>query len=334
MSLILDALKKSEQDRKSGKDNRAIPNAPQAAPSPDFSAGAQHGKKKWPLILVIGLILGAGGYWLNRGEAPEPPAKSVVQQAPKPAPEKPAPPAPSPAPETPPVTTSKPAALPTAEAYDERGWEAISKGLYNQAGSDFDQALKMEPGFVHARFGRAWTHEKQGRYDEALFDYEKVMEQAPDHADAAIGHGVLLIYQGIYANAAQDFDRAFNVASDDLRPYAFLWLATAAARAGTLDRTDLEKKAAELNLTPWPGVLARHLLGRVDINTLMKEAEDGERDARRQKLVVAHYFLGEQALAEGNLASAQDHFEKALMTGMTDYRQYDAAREGLKKIIR
>lgn len=344
MSLILDALKKSEKERKLGLVDKPAYHAPDGTPEPDNMAPPEKPRRPWALLVLAGIILAAGGGYVweatkkNGAESlieeetattnPAPSTPKVVV----PAEEKPAPVTTSPVKtETPPAKPKLPE-LASAEAYANRGWEAVNKGLFNQALSDFDLALGMEPGFILARFGRGWANEKQGDFDQAMMDYQKVLDLAPDHADAAIGHGVLLTYQGLFDQAATDFERAFNIADETLRPYAFLWLVTAQARAGTMNLDDLDKKAVDMDLTPWPGVLIRHILGHVNITAVLKEADHDDRDQRRERMVVTYYFLGEQALAEGLLAEAKGHFEKALATGMADYRQFAAAQKALDKI--
>ncbi len=60
-----------------------------------------------------------------------------------------------------------------APAYSNRGLVSYSKGLYDQAISDYTKALEINPRFAGAYYNRAFSYFRKGEYERSWKDIEK-----------------------------------------------------------------------------------------------------------------------------------------------------------------
>jgi len=213
-----------------------------------------------------------------------------------------------------------------------RGWARVSAGDAKGAVQDFGALINVQPGSSEAYFGRAWAKEKSGDRNGAIADYSEAIELAPAYLDAHMGRGVLSFYKGDFEFAANDFATVHRRDDDSLGDFALIWEYLSDARSGA-GNADLEKTFANRqNRTEWPGVIYAMLRGRATTADVMKWIEDADPKARREMQCVAYFFLGQARLAAGDKTGAREFFEKALATGVTSYRQYDAAKVELDRL--
>ncbi len=76
-----------------------------------------------------------------------------------------------------------------AEAYFNRGIVHLEKGRYEQAISDYTKALEIDPRNAKVYLKRGNAYEGEGKYKQAIFDYTKALEIDPRDADAYINRG-------------------------------------------------------------------------------------------------------------------------------------------------
>jgi tetratricopeptide (TPR) repeat protein len=67
--------------------------------------------------------------------------------------------------------------------YIGRGVAYLKKGQSGEAMRDFDEALKLKPDDLEARFRRAGIHVQQKQYEAAIEDYTKFLEADKDGSD-------------------------------------------------------------------------------------------------------------------------------------------------------
>ncbi|MFR6381891.1 MAG: tetratricopeptide repeat protein [Odoribacter splanchnicus] len=90
---------------------------------------------------------------------------------------------------------------------NKRGLEYMKQNLYEQAITEFDNALSINNTWFPVYYNRAISYANTRRYKEALADFNYVIANYPDHADAYFNRGILYENLGIYANAIQDIPR-------------------------------------------------------------------------------------------------------------------------------
>ncbi|MDP6884596.1 MAG: tetratricopeptide repeat protein [Rhodospirillales bacterium] len=220
----------------------------------------------------------------------------------------------------------------TAEAYLGRGWVHHAKGSRRLAVKNFSQAIRLNPRNPEAYFGRAWAYEQLGQVDLAIKEYGQAIALKDDYADAYLSRGVLRFYHDRPEAAAADFSTVLDKAPDGLRRYALLWLFLSRARSGGDGAKELSKLAESVSLTPWPGIIVTHYLGKAGAEQVLRAITDDDRRSRLEKECVAYFFLGQYDLVRGDRKRAAEHFRKTLAIGVTGYRQYGAAEKELRRM--
>ncbi len=71
-----------------------------------------------------------------------------------------------------------------AKFYNNRGIAYGEKGQYDQAISDFNKALEINPRYNKAYNNRGITYRLKGQYDQAILDFNKAIEINPIDAEA------------------------------------------------------------------------------------------------------------------------------------------------------
>ena len=67
---------------------------------------------------------------------------------------------------------------------------------------------------------------------------------------------------------------------------------------------------------------------------MIAATRDSDPRKQRENECVAYFFLGQERLVKGDGEKAAKYFQKTLDTGITDYRQYAAAEEELRRLGR
>ena len=219
-----------------------------------------------------------------------------------------------------------------AEAYLGRGWVHHAKGSRRLAIKNFSQAIRLKPRNPEAFFGRAWAYEQLGQVDLAIKEYGQAIRLKDDYADAYLSRGILRFYHDRPEAAAADFAVVLDKAPDELRRYALLWLFLSRARSGGDGFSELSVLAETVSLTPWPGIIVTHYLGKSDAEQVLAAITDEDRKTRLEKESVAYFFLGQYDLLHGDRKRVAEQFRKTLATGVRGYRQYGAAEKELRRM--
>ncbi len=66
--------------------------------------------------------------------------------------------------------------------YYNKGIEFYKKGKYDQAGKEFEKAIKLKPNDVYALYGLGNTHYCKAKYNDAVKVYAKAISINPDYA--------------------------------------------------------------------------------------------------------------------------------------------------------
>jgi Tfp pilus assembly protein PilF len=96
----------------------------------------------------------------------------------------------------------------SSEAHYNLGLDALRAQDLQTALHEFDESLKLDPGFAEALVGRGLTSVGFGDFDKAEADYRKAIAAKPDYSEAHNDLGQLLAEQGHHAEAVAEFDAA------------------------------------------------------------------------------------------------------------------------------
>ena len=134
-----------------------------------------------------------------------------------------------------------------AIAYRNRGNAYASKALYDLAILDFDEALKIAPQDLPARFSRGRALNLRGQYDRAIVDLTELLRLNPQGERGYNERGLAYLRKGDLDQALADFDSALKI--NPHLPYARNNRALILARQGKLDLAVAEYNEA-LRLDP------------------------------------------------------------------------------------
>ena len=82
--------------------------------------------------------------------------------------------------------------------------------MLDEAITDCNELMELDPEDAGAYYVRGCTFEKQGRIDESIQDYNKVLELDPDHVNAAYARGACENKRGNFAKAIEDYTLALE----------------------------------------------------------------------------------------------------------------------------
>ena len=80
-------------------------------------------------------------------------------------------------------------------AYYNRGLCKYDKGQYNEAIPDYEEAIKLNPGFMWAYYAKGYAHFMMDEYDKAFQEFAKVLNSELD-SYARYGMGVVFAQKG------------------------------------------------------------------------------------------------------------------------------------------
>ena len=128
-----------------------------------------------------------------------------------------------------------------------RGIAHRELGEFDQAVSDFDTAIRLEPLSNPSRQAKGVARLMQGKYAEATPDFDAVLDLDPDNADALSSRGVARSALGQYEEAIGDLHRSLALQPDN--PVALITRALAYVALGVYDKA-VEDLGAVLELEP------------------------------------------------------------------------------------
>ena len=95
-----------------------------------------------------------------------------------------------------------------AELYYNRGVAWQKKGDFDQAVSDYNKAIEINPRYAMAYNNRGNTFQTNGQYDKAISDFTKAIEINPGFDGAYNNRGVAYYCKGEYDKAWEDVYKA------------------------------------------------------------------------------------------------------------------------------
>ena len=102
----------------------------------------------------------------------------------------------------------------SAETYFLRGLAKYALGLYHEAISDYDKAIRLKPDYAIAYNNRAFAKLGLKEYFAAIADYDTAIRLKPDFAEAYHSRGAVKYDLKQYDAAIADYDKAIRLKPD------------------------------------------------------------------------------------------------------------------------
>ena len=89
-----------------------------------------------------------------------------------------------------------------------RGSAYASQRIFSKAMSDYTEAIRLKPTYVHAYTSRGLVYDTWYEYDKAIADYSEAIRLKPDHGLAYYLRAISYVGKGEQAKAEADAAKA------------------------------------------------------------------------------------------------------------------------------
>jgi tetratricopeptide (TPR) repeat protein len=225
------------------------------------------------------------------------------------------------------------------------------KGDNDRAIADYNEAIRLQPGYALAYNNRGGAYVRTGDFDRAINDYTEAIRINPmppvfgtPSVNVYYNRGSAYAQTGDGERAVADFTEAIRLEPKRARPYytrGIVYLATGATAKAAADfkqaselepnhvmtalwRDVAERRSGEPghlaqsgsvpDNAAWPAPLFRLFLGDTTSAAVLAAADDPDPIKRQAKVCEANFFSGELALLTG----ATDEAERLFWLAATD----------------
>ena len=135
-----------------------------------------------------------------------------------------------------------------AESYNWRGLIAGKEDLdYERAIKNFDQAIRLDPGYAIAYGNRGIAYSKLGNYKKAIDDYNQAIKLYPNYAKAYFNRGFTYSKLDNDQQALSDYTMAIQLNPEDANTYVLRGVIY--SDLGQIEKAcEDQKKACELGI--------------------------------------------------------------------------------------
>jgi len=106
-----------------------------------------------------------------------------------------------------------------AGAYSNRGLAYEILRRYPEALADFTQSITLDPTYAKAHYNRGHVYETLGQYDDSLVDYSAAIRIAPSSAASWYNRGNTYLHMQRFEEVLSDFTHAIELDPDDAHAF-------------------------------------------------------------------------------------------------------------------
>ena len=185
-----------------------------------------------------------------------------------------------------------------------RGHALAMRRMFDDAGSQYRAALKIDPKYADASIGLARIAVMQGQTPQALALLDEVLSHSPANADALLMKGDMLRRSGDKAKATELYQQA--LAADKSKDQAYLNLIAMAVESGQMAQArtylgDLQKMSPN-------NIFARHLEAVI----LLREKQPDQALAKALEVLKLAPALPATNLLAANIEYSKGMYQQAI----------------------
>lgn len=196
-----------------------------------------------------------------------------------------------------------------ASTLNNRGNARNDKGDAEAAMADFDAAIKTNARYAAAYFNRGNALAAKGETARALKDYDFAIKFNKRNVNAYIARGALHLAGGALPKARADMSQAARIAPKNV--YAVLWSDIAERRAKQKGRLAAKNGVKGLDMKAWPAPVVRLYAGEIKPDAVLAGAESPSDTVKAAQVCEANFYSGEYALIGGARDEATKLFQAA-----------------------
>jgi len=98
-----------------------------------------------------------------------------------------------------------------ASVYNNRGLTYHMKGDFGQAISDYNQALQINPNYTEAYSNRGEAYHMKGDLNQAIFNFNQALQINPNYVEAYNNRGLTYSDKGDLSQAIYDYNQALQI---------------------------------------------------------------------------------------------------------------------------
>jgi tetratricopeptide (TPR) repeat protein len=221
-------------------------------------------------------------------------------------------------------------------AYLLRAYALKDTGGLPEALASLDEAVKLAPDFARAYSARSWVHHELGHTEAALADADKAVALQADAPDYVLNRAMLLDMLEQRDRARTDYERAITLAEG--KDNNLVWFYAEFHLDLQSRQHDGKPKDAYLaDVLTWPDCwqkrIGMFLSGRIDAESLIKDAEHAKRrPERNNQECEAYYFIAMARLLAGDKEAARKYFEQCVATNDLQTVELGLARLQLRRL--
>lgn len=221
-------------------------------------------------------------------------------------------------------------------AYLLRAYALKDTGGLPDALASLDEAVKLAPDFARAYSARSWVHHELGHAEAALADADKAVSLQPEAPDYVLNRAMLLDMLEQRDRARADYEHAIALANS--KENNLVWFYACFHLDLQSRQHDGKPKDAYLaDVLTWPDCWQKRiglfLAGRIDADSLIKDAEHAKRrPERNNQECEAYYFAAMARLLAGDKEAARKYFEQCVATNDLQTVELGLARLQLRRL--
>ena len=216
------------------------------------------------------------------------------------------------------------------DAFYNRASAWGNKGDHDRAIADYDAAIRLNPKDAASYNGRAYERVAKGDYARAIADYDTAIQLDPKLAVALLARARVRYYTGDFLRAVSDLEQSLKI---DHNEYTSLWLYLARKGTGAANAEELlDSETRASRSSGWPGPVIVLYLGRTDAESVFAAATDSDARKQREQRCEANFYLAHWHLLRGDRERALPLLKEAQSGCPRDFLEHEGAVAELRRL--